>query len=129
MGFTGRYALEESRYRRWLYVPDPTAPLTFTRPNGERIVLDEVVEVDGMTTPRLVWWMPGLGPWDAPKPSILHDVLYEWHRAGKSPYGFLETNKILAEACRSEGQSKWKAWLMRRACDVFGYPVWRFGIG
>lgn len=125
--FTGGYTLRRIKRGLYLYIPDKGDPLTFTRPNGERIAIAEMIlTTDLGSTPRLVWWIPGLAPNDLERPSIVHDALYERHHAGGKE-NFAEANLILGEACRAEGYSRFLSWLVRRCCDWFGRRIWNAG--
>lgn len=125
--FTGLYDL--IRYPSWPegifeYQPDPITPLTFIRPDGHWITLDQPFQTDLASTPRCVWWVYGLAPQDLERPALAHDWLYTQHHAGHDIYGFKESNRVLQEACRAEGWSRLLSWTVRTACDVFGMPIW-----
>lgn len=126
--FEGGYTLRRIKRGLYLYIPDPSSPLTFVRPNGERIEIEEaVLTTDLGSTPRCVWWVPGLAPNDIERPAIIHDAIYERHHAGLPTYSFAEANLILGEAARAEGYSRFMAWLVRRCCDWFGRGIWNAG--
>lgn len=126
-GFTGSYDL--IRYPSWPpgifeYQPEPGNPLTFTRPDGRVIVLAYAFQTDLASTPRILWPIYGLAPFDMERPALVHDALFEIHHAGHELYGFRESNLVLQEACRVEGYSRPMAWSIRKACDWFGYGIW-----
>ena len=125
--FSGSYCLIEIGYRLWQYLPDPYDPLTYTTADGRVIVIDAEFETDGATVPRFLWSIPGLDPMDWPRAAILHDWLWELHRAGRPIAGFFDSNRILEEAVRSLGWSSLLAHLVRRAVDLFGWPLWIHG--
>jgi hypothetical protein len=117
------------RLRRgvWRYDPVPDRPLTFTRPSGEKVVVDEkALTTDRATIPRIFWWW--LAPNDIEQASVVHDAIYERHHRGVDSHGFREANRILAEGCRAEGCSRLTCWLVRKACDWFGGRIWRRGL-
>lgn len=127
--FSGGYCLREADTSAWFrYVPDPGDPLAFTRPDGTRIVLDEEFETDGATTPRFLRFIRWLDPFASwMKSALVHDHLWEIrHREGAM--GFFESNAVLHEGCLSLGLAPWKAWLVRRAVDAFGWWVWFRGL-
>ncbi len=126
-GFTGSYDL--LRYPTWPhgifeYQPESGNPLTFTRPDGRKVVLPYSFQTDLASTPRIIWPVYGLAPFDMERPALIHDALFEMHHAGVELYGFEESNRVLQEACRVEGYSRPMAWAIRRACDLFGWGIW-----
>ncbi len=122
--FSGGYTLRRVNVGEYLYRPDPI-PLAFTRPNGQQIVVDEMLGTTDLgSTPRIIWWIPGLSPNDIERPAIVHDFLYLRHHAGLPTPTFQECNRILAEACIAEGYSRSMAWLIRVMADAFGREWW-----
>jgi hypothetical protein len=91
------------------------------------IRIDAEFETDGATVPRFLWSIPGLDPMDWPRAAILHDWLWELHRAGRPVADFFDSNRILEEAVRSLGWSSILAHLVRRAVDLFGWLLWIHG--
>lgn len=123
--FSGDYSLRETDSpAEFRYVPDAT-PLTFTRPSGEVITLSEPFDSDGATTPRFLRVVRWLDPWASWKrAALVHDWLWEIRRRPGRQIGFFESNVILHEGCLASGLAPWKAWLVRRAVDLFGWWVW-----
>ena len=122
----GRYKLERIARGIYLYFPEPNDPLRFVRPNGETIIVDQMLGTTDLgSIPRLFWSVPGFAPNDIARPSIIHDHLYLQNHAGLSLYDFEEANEILFEAIVAEGYpARWKAAAMRWGCDQFGRSHW-----
>lgn len=125
---TGYTLKPTGRSGEYLYLPDPVAPLTFTRPNGERLA---VVEMFGTTdlgsVPRLFWWFPGFAPADLVPAALLHDALFLDHKTGLDRWGdasFQTANEVLYEGLVAAGYPAWKARLCRWGCNTFGKGIW-----
>ena len=118
------YNLEPIKPGLWRYIPNHDNPLTFIRPDGKKLVLTEPFETDLASTPRAVWWMPGLAPTDMLPAALVHDWLYQRHHDGREVLGFEESNRCLEEMCLAQGYDRCEAFAIREACDLFGRPVW-----
>lgn len=125
--FYGKYRLEYQGPREYVYVPNSADPFTFIRPSGEKIVLDEPFVTDGASVPRVFWSLPGLSPWDFMPAALVHDWLWTLRYRGVLRCGFFASNRILREACLCLGYSRWKAWLIHRTVDLFGWYSWLRG--
>ena len=106
------------------YEPNEFDPLKFARPGGGTVTLAERFLTDLASTPRIVWPVHGLAPQDMERPSLVHDWLYTAHHQGRDVYDFRESNRVLQEACLTEGYSRPMAWSIRVACDLFGRSIW-----
>lgn len=125
MPFAGHYSLRFIKPGVWVYLPEESTPLSYTRPNGDVITMDDPQLVtDKGSTPRFLWCLPGFAPSDMERPSIVHDALWDRHHAGDDRYTMRETNQILYEALIDEGYSRWKASILRWGCNVFGSRLW-----
>ena len=85
------------------------------------------VRTDGATARGSSGRSPASIRWIGRGPPYLHDWLWELHIAGTPITGFFDSNRILEEAIRSLGWSRLLAHLVRRAVDLFGWPLWIHG--
>lgn len=127
--FTGFYYLQPTGANMFRYIPDHP-PLTFTRHDGTRLVLDETFDTDLGSTPRELWSIHGFAPQDMLPAAILHDWLYGLHHAGKDILGFEESNRVLEEALLSQRPpfieyTRAEAYVCRAVCDSrLGRAIW-----
>jgi len=121
---SGLYTLQPLGPRLFTYIPDMEHPLTFVADDGRRFILTYPFETDLASIPRIFWIFPGFSPFDRPEAAILHDWLWECRKGKGLVVGFWESNRLLAEAIRGSHQPRWKAWICKRAIDLFGWPQW-----
>ncbi|MGA0596435.1 hypothetical protein [Enterovirga sp. CN4-39] len=70
---------EGSEDGRFLFVPDPDAPLTFRRPDPQQpgaIVKPDMMYTDGGSIPRIAQVFNGLSPWGYAPAYMIHDWLF-----------------------------------------------------
>jgi hypothetical protein len=60
----------------FLFIPDHSDPLVFTRHNGERISPGRML-TDGGSIPRPLWILRSYSPWGYAPAFVVHDWLYE----------------------------------------------------
>lgn len=111
------------------YTPNPAAPLSFTRANGFRIVLDQPFRTDLASTPKFVQELPGLGKTEMGPAAVVHDWLFQVHHLGRDLLGFAAANRCLEEMLLSLAPPyrvycRWEALAVREACDLWGKNVW-----
>ena len=63
----------------FVFRPDSTNPLTFTRANGDVIRPGPMV-TDGGSIPRMFWSIPGYSPWGYAPAFMVHDWIFEAHQ-------------------------------------------------
>jgi hypothetical protein len=61
---------------RFLFIPDPTNPLTFVRNNGDKITPERML-TDGGSIPRPIWILRNYSPWGYAPAFIMHDWLFD----------------------------------------------------
>ena len=99
---------------RFLYVPDPNDPLTFTRGAGgpHGVIRPEMMYTDGGSTPRVVQIFEGFSPWGYAPAYMIHDWLFVARacnldgaptpgEARLAAMEFQESAEIMAEAIKT----------------------------
>ena len=124
MRITGQYTLKPIGPRLFVYLPDSVEPLTFTSDSGRVFVLGDEFETDLASIPRPFWVLPGFSPFDWIPAALLHDWLWERRKGLGLVVGFWASNRLLAQAIKSLGQPRWRAWVCKRAIDAFGWWQW-----
>lgn len=61
---------------KFIFLPDPKQPLTFTRSNGDEITPGRML-TDGGSIPRALWILRSYSPWGYAPAFIIHDWLFE----------------------------------------------------
>lgn len=61
---------------RFLFVPDPKAPLTFKRPGSKQTIRPEMMYTDGGSIPRVAQVFNGLSPWGYAPAYMIHDWMF-----------------------------------------------------
>jgi hypothetical protein len=99
---------------RFVFVPSPDAPLTFTRGGGPQVpvITPGMMYTDGGSIPRVAQVFKGFGPWGYAPAYMVHDWLFvarnclrdgkgtEAHKALEA-IGFPDSAAILGEAIRT----------------------------
>lgn len=100
---SGTLVVEWYETDKFLIVPDPQSPLTFTRFNGEQI-RPNIMLVDGRALPRKLWVAKHYTPWGYTPAFVIHDWLQHIHRCGmiaERYYGQEETTRIMTEVIKT----------------------------
>ena len=71
----GRLIVEWMAPDRFLYIPDPSQPLTFTRSDKTAITPQRMI-TDGGSIPRPLWALRNYSPWGYGPAFIVHDWLF-----------------------------------------------------
>ena len=104
---------------RFVFVPDPDNPLTFTRPDGRDFgtIRPAMMYTDGGSIPPVARGLKGFSPWGYAPAYMIHDWLFLAHdcNAAGTPEGretevaemeFIESAEIMAEAIRALIEAK-----------------------
>lgn len=100
---------------KFVFVPRPGAPLTFTRPNGNQpatVIKPGIMYTDGGSVPRGAQIFKGLSPWGYAPAYMIHDWLFEARHClldgernprfdGLEDVTFEDSAKILGEAIQA----------------------------
>jgi hypothetical protein len=101
--FSGDLDLRWLRSDEFLFMPNPAAPFTFVRANGDVLRPGRMV-TDGGSVPRPLWAFEGYAPWTYAPAYILHDWMFQARHCGFLPrdtYSFDDTVAVFAEALKS----------------------------
>jgi hypothetical protein len=71
----GKLIVQWVDYDKFVFIPDPNTPLTFTRFNKDKIT-PRVMYTDGGSIPRPLWAFRGYSPWGYAPAFIIHDWLF-----------------------------------------------------
>jgi hypothetical protein len=99
----GRLFVEWIDEDRFVFRPDASNPLTFTRGNKDTIVPGLMV-TDGGSIPRVFRGVKNYSPWGYAPGYIVHDWLFHAHvckLSGHDRYSFEETATILSEVIKT----------------------------
>jgi hypothetical protein len=118
---------------KFIYQPDPDAPLRYTGRDG-REIKPGTMRTDGGSIPRVFWSIKGFSPWGYAPAYVIHDWLFHQHRckqdSAPNNYTFNEANQIMNDiveilfrtkkAHRNESARRSIKW----AVDTFGAGAW-----
>jgi hypothetical protein len=102
---------------RFVFVPNPRRPLTFTRPgDGGRVVAPGMIYTDGGSIPRIGQVFRGLSPWNYGPAYVVHDWLFRARQclndkiatpeeAAIEGMEFQESAEVIAEAIKALEES------------------------
>jgi len=96
---------------KFIFVPDPEEPLSFSRHNQETIT-PGVMYTDGGSIPRPLWSIRNYSPWGYAPAYIIHDWLFEMKHCqlpGYEKYDADEAALVLAEVMKTMLQKDQKA--------------------
>ena len=98
--FAGQLDVRWIEANRFIYIPNPDAPLSFTT-SQKKVIRPELMYTDGGSIPRFFWNVPGYSPWQYAPAYIIHDWLFEQHHCKLSDSSFEESATVLAEAIKT----------------------------
>lgn len=87
----------------FLFIPDATSPLSFTRASGKTITPGRML-TDGGSIPRGMWILRNYSPWGFAPAFIVHDWLFsmKYCRApGFEQYTVEEAGRVMAEVMKT----------------------------
>lgn len=125
--FRGEFSLKYISNNFYQYVPEEKDPLTYVSSRQEVFVLDEKMDTDLASVPRVFWSIPGFAPDTYARPAIVHDWLFEQHHRGNELVTFHRANELLEEMIVTESGLRWNAFAYRVACDLAGRSFWDKG--
>ena len=77
--------------------------------------------LDLASTPRFLWWIPGLSPTDANKrAALLHDVLYLEQKVDR-----VIADALFVSVLKADGVNFFVRWAMYSAVRIFGERAWK----
>lgn len=88
---------------QFVFLPDRTSPLSFTRSNGETITPGRMF-TDGGSIPRSLWIFRNYSPWGYAPAFIVHDWLFHMHHCkleGHDKYNHEIAATVLAEVAKT----------------------------
>lgn len=80
--------------------PRAAQPFRFVRANGEAIE-PGVMNTDGGSIPRALWFVKDLSPWAYAPAFLIHDWLFDLHHCQRTDKGFEEVRDIMLEGVRT----------------------------
>lgn len=117
----------------FLFLPDNTNPLTFTRANGEKIQPGRML-TDGGSIPRPMWALRNYSPWGYAPAFIVHDWLfftkrckikgYEGHTLESSADVLAEIIKTMMESGKAERDPGTVSVMRAGVTSVFAKKYW-----
>lgn len=116
--FTGPLRIELSDTKqRWARLLEPLVWENDFEGSGEMVIVEAGFESDGVTVPRLLWWI--YPPWGHPitRAAILHDWLIHL-----DIYPREYTDKQFWLAVQAVGVKPVVAWVIWKLVRVFGRP-------
>lgn len=88
---------------QFIFIPDSTDPLTFTRSNGDRITPGKMY-TDGGSIPRPLWAFRNYSPWGYGPAFVVHDWLFDMHHCqlpGHEKYTLDDAAMVMAEVMKT----------------------------
>jgi hypothetical protein len=92
----------------FVFLPDTTKPLSFTRSNGEMITPGRML-TDGGSIPRPLWILRSYSPWGYAPAFIIHDWLFAMKHcqiSGFEKYTYEDAASVLAEVMKTMMETK-----------------------
>ena len=100
---TGSLTVRWYRPDLFVYTPEATAPLRFTRSTGETIQPLEMY-TDGGSIPRVLWVFRNYSPWGYGPAFVIHDWLFHvnnCHLPGYPAYSLGDAAKVMSEVMKT----------------------------
>ncbi len=99
----GRLVVQWIDPDKFIFLPDPEKPLTFTRHNKDSIT-PGVMYTDGGSIPRPLWGVRNYSPWGYAPAYVVHDWLFEMKHCqlpGIEKFNVDEAALVLAEVMKT----------------------------
>jgi hypothetical protein len=99
----GRLQLVWNAPDRFVFVPDPAHPFSYTTGAG-RTITPRQMDTDGGSIPRLLWSSGKFSPWGYAAAFMIHDWVFTAHKCGHAPdtdWEFSQTAPLMAEVMKT----------------------------
>jgi len=100
---SGKVTVEWYKPNLFIYRPDPSAPLTFVRANGD-VVRPEKMLTDGGSIPRIFWVFKNYSPWGYGPAFVVHDWLFHVKNCNlpdDKHYTLTDAAKVMSEIMKT----------------------------